>query len=370
MDANYLVDNVKKKIFNHDISDASSKEEIMCLSGSTKYSCRSLGLTNPEDIIQLPPDLREYWDTITGHYDRIGLSYTNKVIWDNSFELLRNFQEYELSLYIFGEKAHEVRPDAKWFKIVQTMNSKNNFIVTCNKLSIDVPETQCFESKETLTNYSKFEFPVYLKISTSVSGLGVIICHNALELRDRISLLESGISFQVQNEVDAQTFINIQYFIEGNNCMKLLISEQVLDGFKHAGNKYPTSYDDAWEVTDPIAMELKKRGMKGYFAFDVAVTKSRKYLAIECNPRINGATYPTIIAKKLGIESWIMKNFVTNVRDFRDLDLKQFEYNHSKKHGIVIVNWGCMNEGKLGVLIAGSPEKQNKIEQKLKEILV
>jgi len=59
-----------------------------------------------------------------------------------------------------------------------------------------------------------------------------------------------------------------------------------------------------------MAEWLYREGMKGTFAFDVAVTRKgvgTDYLAIECNPRFNGASYPTVIAHKLGLESWVAR---------------------------------------------------------------
>jgi len=291
--------NKLKKIYNHEMNEHSRREEIACVPDLYKYHCRSLCMTNPGDIIQLHPDLRKDFDYITAHYDRIGLSYTRNVVWNDDLEIIRNFPNYELSVYFFGEKVNHVHPNEKWFRIAQTMNSKNDFIRTCKELSVYIPETFCFKGKEELKDYEKFDFPVYFKISTSSSGRGVIKCWNAAELENAVSMLNSGINFQIQKEIDAKAFINVQYVIEEGICERGIISEQVLNGFKHIGNRFPTPYNDAFELTDRIAMKMTNEGMKGFFAFDLAVTKDGKYAVIECNPRVNGATYPTIIALKL-----------------------------------------------------------------------
>lgn len=48
-------------------------------------------------------------------------------------------------------------------------------------------------------------------------------------------------------------------------------------------------------------------GFKDIPAFDVTVLPGEQktdYLAIECNPRYNGASYPILIASKLAFNAW------------------------------------------------------------------
>ena len=377
-----------RKIFNHDIvnavgivmkdatpnikqndlSDCVDEEELAQLLGFSKYSGRVLGTTSPSDIIQLPPGLRDDWNWITDHYDRIGLSHTKKVIWNDSFDLVSEFPDYELSVFFFGSKAHAARPDKKWYDLVEMMNSKNSFIKFCQDLSVDIPKTNCFEDVSEFCGCDGIEFPVYLKISTSVSGLGVVRCRDEDELLKEISLIKPGIGFQFQEEVKARVFVNIQYRINSGHLERVAITEQILEGCQHSGNRFPASCDDVWKVTDPIAVKLQQEGMKGYFAFDVAVTYSGEYLLIECNPRYNGSTYPTNIAKKLGIESWVAKNLETT-KTFNELDLGEFEYSSAERSGVIVVNWGCISDGKMGVLIAGNQSEQNEIEEGLRKII-
>ena len=245
------------------------------------------------------------------------------------------------------------------------MNSKNHFIKLCQDLSVCTPKTACFDDKDNFQGCDGFDFPVYFKISTSVSGLGVVKCRNEQELEKRIFSMDSGIDFQIQEEIKTDTFINVQYVVNSGHLEKVAITEQILENCQHSGNRFPTKYDSAWEVTDPIAVKLWQEGMKGYFAFDLAVT-DEKYSVIECNPRYNGSTYPTNIAKKLGIESWVAKNLTTNIRTLDDLNFEGIEYNPLKKSGIIVVNWGCISDGKIGVLIAGDQNEQEQIEEEFR----
>jgi hypothetical protein len=106
-----------------------------------------------------------------------------------------------------------------------------------------------------------------------------------------------------------------------------------------------------------MARWLKKRGMKGIFAFDVAVVQTEqglRFKAIECNPRFNGATYPTMVAHKLDIPEWSAVTFSTQHRRLADVDLNGIEFNMKTGEGAVLVNWGTVSVGKLMILLAGS----------------
>ncbi len=358
-----------KQVVNHDLKDCANSDELAKVLGVFKYPGRVLGATMPNDIVQLHPSLKENWDWIQDHYSRIGLPFSREIIWDDDFKILKDFPDYELSVFFFGKRAHSARPDQKWYQIVKQMNSKNNFIKLCQDLKIKTPKTFCYNSKEKIENLSFYRFPVFLKIAESVSGLGVAECQNEQELEKELSYLEEDVSFQVQEKLEARSFINVQYRVLNGYFERVAITEQILDGCQHAGNRFPVSEANPWRVTDPLAQVLYQKGIKGYFAFDLIVTLKNEYIPIECNPRFNGSTYPTLIAFKLGIKSWEAKSFKTSFNKLNKLELGDIEYSPKRKEGVIVYNWGCVSDRKIGVLIAGSFQKIKKYETKLKNIL-
>jgi hypothetical protein len=121
-----------------------------------------------------------------------------------------------------------------------------------------------------------------------------------------------------------------------------------------------------------MAEWMAQRGMKEIFAFDVAVVEDgaqTRYLAIECNPRFNGASYPTGVAKKLKINSWSNETFTTNYRSLDQIDLSGIEFNSRTDTGVALVNWGSIMAGRIGVLLAGSIEQQHELRAILKQRL-
>ena len=362
------------RIFNHDIMHCTHDAVL----GNYLYSGRVLGMTEPEDLIQLHPDLKSQWTAINSHYRNIGLSHSQNPIWDVSFEQFRKYPDYEPSVFIFGDAVNEDKNEdwfsdrnRDWQNVVEFINSKNNFIRLAEELNVNVPRTVCAENKKQLKEHDDIPYPCYLKPAVSVDGVGIYRCENAEELNDSLAKLQDNIPLQLQQEVIASKFLNLQYQIENETIEPLAATEQILNGFAHQGNRFPTTYQP-WSLVDPMAQWMYKKGMKDIFAFDVAVVKTDNevdYFAIECNPRFNGASYPTGIAQKLGIESWCSDNFTTKYRSLDQIDLGDLVYDSNKGTGAIIVNWGGVLVGKLGMLLAGSIEQQNELRQSLKQRL-
>jgi len=349
------------RIINHDIMGCTAEGVV----GNHLYSGRALGLTEPGDLLQLHPDLRSQWTYIRDHYRRIGLSHTEQIIWDVGQDVLSRYPEREVCVFYFGAGEHRVRPDAAWFRAVDFINSKNNFMFIAQRLGVPVPETLCFGQASDISDrqIETFPHPCYLKAAVSVSGVGIYRCGDATALRTAIGRFEPGVPVQLQQAVTSDHFLNLQYQVTADGLERLAVTEQILDGCAHQGNRFPALHEP-WECVEPMAEWLYWEGMKGTFAFDVAVTQKSigtDYLAIECNPRFNGASYPTVIAHKLGLESWVARVFSTRHRSLTFLQLAGIEYNPHRGEGVVLVNWGPILKGKLLCLVAGSEAVQERL---------
>lgn len=354
-----------KYIHNHDIMSCTADGVI----GNHLYSGRALGITERNDMIQLHPDLKPFFNDITAHYDHIGLTHTKDVIWYLGVERLASFPGYHPSVFFFGPEEYKTWGDYDWYNTVDFINSKNNFMALAKELGIDVPKTLCFENVSSIDEASinEMSFPCYLKAAISVSGVGIYRCETKQELRDNFKNFDNETPVQLQEEVITNAFLNMQYKVVGNEIVRLACSEQILEGCVHQGNRVPTTYAP-WESVDRMALWLKNQGMRGIFAFDVAVVKENgglRFPAIECNPRFNGATYPTLIAHKLDIQEWCSMTYSTKHEDLKSIDLSDIEYNPRTKEGAIIVNWGTILTGKLMFLLAGSEAYQDALHIEL-----
>jgi hypothetical protein len=364
----------KPKIFNHDIMTCTHET----VTGNYLYCGRILGMTEPDDIVQLHPHLRPEWSAISAHYSRIGLSHSQNVIWAVSLNVVTEYPEYDVSVFYFGDSLSQDSPTREWFRrldprwtqVVEQVNSKNQFIQLCDELGVPTPRTLCFASKAEI-QFNTLPYPCYLKPAVSVNGVGICRCQDEVALKQALTELADSMPLQIQQEVVAAKFLNMQYQIVNQRAERLAITEQILDGCAHIGNRYPSQHQP-WELFDPLANWMADRGMRDIFAFDIAVTETAtgpEYFAIECNPRFNGASYPTGIAEKLGLTMWANESFKTACRSLHQLDLSGLEYDASTGSGVILVNWGSILVGKIGVLIAGSLDQQQQLRDRLKQRL-
>ncbi|HEY9675130.1 MAG TPA: ATP-grasp domain-containing protein [Waterburya sp.] len=366
---------IRQKIFNHDIMNCTHESVL----GNHLYCGRVLGLTEPEDIIQLHPDLKVQWSAITAHYAQIELIHSQNVIWDVSLSVLADYPNYDISVFYFGDATGQAsleadwfrNVDSDWFNVVQFINSKNNFIKLAQELGVIVPKTFCFDNKAAIQDLENFPYPCYIKPAISVDGAGISRCKNKEQLAQALKSFSEQIPLQIQEEITASAFLNLQYHVTPEGLKRLAATCQILNGYAHCGNRYPSPYQP-WETIEPMAEWMAQRGMKEVFAFDVAVVEEGGktcYQAIECNPRFNGASYPTGVANKLKITSWSCETFTTKYRSLEQIDLSGIEFNPQTDTGVVIVNWGSILVGRIGVLLAGSVEQQNELRTILKQRL-
>ncbi|MFP4494777.1 MAG: ATP-grasp domain-containing protein [Halochromatium sp.] len=357
------------RILNHDIMGCTAEGVL----GNHLYSGRALGVSDPGDLIQLHPDLEPQWPAICGHYRRIGLSHSSEVIWDIDPGRLAAYPQHLPSVFYFGAAEQRKRPDERWYRVVDYINSKNRFMALAGDLGVPVPRTLCFEAAGQIADIDleAAPYPCYLKAAVSVSGVGIYRCEHREALRTAIETFAPDIPVQIQAEVRTDRFLNLQYEAVDGRAERFAATEQVLEGCVHQGNRHPVPAPP-WEVVEPMADWLVEQGMQGIFAFDVAVVERDtgvEHLAIECNPRWNGASYPTKIAHKLGIEQWLARTFPTQYRNLAEIDLTGLEYDPSSGEGVILVNWGPVLVGKLLVLLAAQPVRQQALEQALSQRL-
>ncbi|MEM1293258.1 MAG: ATP-grasp domain-containing protein [Cyanobacteria bacterium P01_H01_bin.162] len=363
------------KIYNHNITLYTHDRAV----SNPLYAGRALGLTTPQDKIQLPPELLPEWATITAHYDQVGLAHTHDVIWDISVTKLTHYPDYEVSVYFFGDviNFHDTyrqifqNLDANACEVIEFVNSKNNFIQLAEDLGIAVPKTLRFDNLAAARACDDMPFPCFVKPAVSDHGFGIMRCPDAETLAQALAQLVPEESLQIQAEVKASAFLNLQYQITAEGVKPLLVSEQLLDGCVHRGNRYPASHEP-WEEVATFAQWMGDRGMRDIFAVDVAVIPEPtgvRFVAIECNPRFNGSSYPTMVAQRLAIPTWGSATYATKLRSLRDLSLDGITFDPQTGKGIILINWGTVKAGKISVLLAGSEAEQVALANELRRRL-
>lgn len=359
-----------KYIVNHDIMHCTAD----AVKGNYLYSGRALCITEPWDIIQLHPDLKPLWQGINNHYKKIGLRHTEQVIWHIGREELGMHIGYLPSPFYFGPNEYRYWGDNNWLEAVEYINSKNHFMDLAHQLGINVPYTECFDSLNEISAdkiNKEIVYPCYLKAAVSVAGVGIYRCANPDDLTNSIARFQTDVPVQIQEEIRTDIFLNLQYRVVGDTLIRMTASEQILDGYTHQGNRVPAC-SQPWDSVEPMALWLKEKGIKGIFAFDVAISQTERGLrvqAIECNPRFNGASYPTLIANKLNVSEWCSLTLPTDHCSIEAINMDGIEFDHKTGEGVVIVNWGTILVGKIMVMLAGSPTVQEQLKMELEKRL-
>ena len=353
-------------VFHHDVTASYPMEELQNLPGVPVYAARVFASTHPQDVVVLPKETKDYYPWIQEHYDRIGLPVAREVVFGGHDEV-RRYPNHDLSVFYFGEAENAVRPDRRWRETAEYLNSKNNIVMLCQELGVGTPRTACISrpvgQDVDLVGLGQ-TFPFYVKVALSASGFGVWRCEGPEDFNKVVSRLR--VPYQVQEALPEGTkFLNVQYETGPQGSpVRGPITFQVLQGNTHSGNSFPTPYDaaDIHAVCDPVAKWATEHGMRGVFAFDVAATPDGKFLLIECNPRWNGASYYSRVADKLGVSQWQSLNTGFKYRTFEGLHLPTgLAFSRAHGEGIIIVNWGCAGEGKLGIFVAGQPESRKEL---------
>ena len=265
---------------------------------------------------------------------------------------------------MFSRAVNEQIPDQAWCAIVERTNAKNSFLAFAHELGVSVPATLCVDDARKLlqADLGKVGFPCFYKPSVSMSGLGIYRVGNRDALVQLIDGYARDVPVQLQESLPAEHFVCLHYRIEDGNLARWLASEQLLIGFSHVGNRVPIQ-DPPWALCDPMAEAMRDRGMKGFFAFDVAIevrgSEARAWV-LECNPRVNGSTYPGVVAERLGIEAWAMITLPLPDADPRHLDLGDLAYDPARRSGVILINWGGVLFQSLAVMLAGAPEVQQR----------
>ena len=376
--------------FNHDVSDCG--DFVGQVAGVEDYASRILPSSKPGDIVFVHERCKPHLDFVLRHYRQIGLK-VGDVVWRTEHTAMLDYLEtHQPSVFFYGNGAHKVLRDYEWHQVTKNMNDKNfatQFVFEA--LGVHSPVTLRFEDKRDYDGNLGFnfppihapeqkslKFPVVFKPATGATGIGIEICNTRDELE--IVIGASSGPFQIQQYHHGIQFLNLQYRVINGKLERFIASEQVLDGNAHIGNRFPVN-ERIWKAigkqmtadADKLANWMYKRGMKDYFAFDVLVSEKNdliRYYFLECNPRYNGASYPSNVCERLGIKSWMHVNIKTRYRSFDGLDLTSLAYSKEKGDGVIIVNWGAVNGQKIGVLFAApTVERQQQLKDELCKLI-
>lgn len=330
---------------HHDLGDKYPAYILRLIPGGNGLaSGRPWCLTHPEDVIRMHGSLRPHVAYIERHYARVGLPVTTRIVWDTGAPV-ETPSDLVPSTLCTDDPQNTYR---------MGIGDKNVFMRLCEKLRIRIPNTH-FSDDPT---YLYPSFPLMYKRADGARGIGIVCCTTPEEVHKAIR--EHGAYYQLQETLPAVAWLTVQCVAAVGTAEHLATTEEVLEGYTHVGDVFPTLYD-AWSVVAPLATHLAQCGVRDVLEFNVAVVpgaETHVLLPVSCRRGMSSTTYPTLLRHELGARAWSARTVHTTRRAFEGLDLTDIEYDRTRNCGMVLINWGTIAIGRLDVACYGTPEEQ------------
>lgn len=331
------------------------------------YTARAIACSLPGDVIQLDPRLRPIYPFIIEHLEMVGLKTANTVIYSDNPATAKKYPDHQLSVYRFNDTFHAIRPDADRLAATELANDKNSFMTYCASIKIPIPPTYV-STYGPVHDRDMIQLPALVKAARSSAGVSIYQVADEPSLTSALALMGGG--YQIQEEIqDVITSISVQYRANDEGVEHVITTDQLVDGFSHYGNIFPSMHS-ARHITDDLAQGLQATGLRDIFGLDVAITPTG-ILVIECNARWTDCTYQTMVAERLGARSWMACTLPTRFKRPQDVRLADILYNQSTRTGVVVTNFGLQITPyqKLTCLLVGTPEEQVELRTRLVERL-
>ena len=358
------------------------------------YDKRILPLLEENDFTifgeKIDPFLRDYYKNLglakikpaNIFYTDSYLNYpslTKAVLADkNLIQRLKKEKFYFLMPYIESYDAGKLAGEIGAFlfrssEFTDWINNKSNYREILKELKLPIiPGYQTnLEKAEGHFNELKNQGfkKVVLKKERSISGFSVFVIEKEGDfsqcLKDNFSEQKS---FVLEGFIeDVKYSPNFQYFITENNVEFIVATDQLLekDGVSYSGNLYPSfliKKPAIWktinEMSEKICDYLQRKRCFGLAGIDYIVTGQGKVYSTEVNARLNGSTFPALIAEKLFGEGvnihWLFKTFHFKSTSFENL-FNKFKYFIKKRGEIGILPVGVdllesMSEGQFMII--------------------
>lgn len=328
---------------------------------------RVLPLSNPKDVVQLSSLLTSPFFWINDHFERAGLAVAKEVIFsEDLLEIPVHNRLANLDVFCWGR---ENGGEIFLVEYVKALNDKNYFTDLCAKKGWPVPKTLSFKDVTELQNWkpSTDEYPVVVKAAVSGGGKEVWVCHNVDDFDVAVDKL-NGRRFQVQEFLPDASFYSVQYrSTEGEPFVK--VTQQIIQGNSYAGTSTKVSPEGVRLVMDlvqPCLDYISSLGIK-IFGIDFAYTADGQVLFLECNPRYGASMYPAAVAQRLGHQDWEYRYLHPGLVDLSQVLPEGREYCPKKKAGAVIVDWGSILRGEVGILFLGLEEQRMSMISEVEE---
>ncbi|APD51079.1 ATP-grasp domain-containing protein [Francisella hispaniensis] len=380
-----------------------------------KYVTRTLCLLAKDHKIILPKKTQPEVEKIISYFNQIGLSY---ITMDNFIFLDKLMEHYRLSTIVMNyadqiqefsdpEYTHLVPFTAatavellgiKYNKnyglpeaLSQFLNDKSFLRQMLHVKGILVPSVNIVSTisdddyvKKALEIYREYEnngiYECAVIMPRACSGYGIHRFESEKELRDILKLMHRVEVFMIDPWLDnlgSPAFqVSIADSKEDDICLGL--SDQMLAGQTHLGNKYKSKFSEEPAVIELCARMteiLRDMGVRGIVGVDLLIREINGQIVpyvLEVNARQTGAIYAGFLAYELRDgkhKPWVGHNNVvvpkgSTIDDYHQyLKINGVDYNYGDSEGVIITCIGNLdlNNKVMILVIADTDERLDEI---------
>lgn len=206
-------------------------------------------------------------------------------------------------------------------------------------------------------------------ISRSCSGYGIHRFQSEKELRDILKLMSKVEVFIIDPWLDNLGSPAYQIYIADNkdDDVSLGLSDQMLDGQTHLGNKYKSKFHDipaVKKICEDITEILRSAGARGVIGVDLLIREINGVIVpyvLEVNARQTGAIYAGFLAYELrntADKPWVGHNNVIIPKNYslddyhQYLESKGIAYKNGDSEGVIVTCIGNLKENNKVMLLA------------------
>ena len=236
--------------------------------------------------------------------------------------------------------------------------------------------------KKSLEIYREYEnqgiYECAVIIPRACSGYGIHRFESEKELREVLKQMAKIEVFMIDPWLDNLGSPAFQVCIGDTKAddVSLGLSDQMLDGQTHLGNKYKSEFEDypqVQEVCEEMTEILREKGVRGIVGVDLLIREIDGEIVpyvLEVNARQTGAIYAGFLAHELRngeMKPWVGHNNVVvpegaTLEDYHNYLKEQgIAYNHGDTEGVIITCIGNLkaNSKIMILVIADTDEKLN-----------
>lgn len=321
-----------------------------------RYALRFLSVARRGDVLRIHTSLQDIITSAIEHHERAGVETVlpEDIIWSDVFadQFNSKYQGRSALFFMFDQEAHEVRPDQERLKATLNLENKADFTERWLPSGMLPPSSVVRRTARAnpLQIWSDIGCrPGIMKAAWTASGNLNVEFNSQEQLAKLVSSPEwQEVDYVVQQKVGSVD-VSVNALIDMLGPQTLFATRQIMKDKCHEGNLQDERLVDlCHEKIKGMIRSAWESGVRDFIGFDLRYDPDTgRMWVIECNARFTGPIYGWLLAKRLGMPWFGVKNL--KGLSFQKLDnvvSPQFQFRAGRERGVIIHNPGPLSAPK------------------------